>query len=91
MDPYYKTTFDDLNQINIITTKGLLPITILGKAERAKALPAIWHRDKDRIIELEGYLSKGTAGEAMAKMDTILADIPFEKGEGYSWVGDAEF
>jgi len=91
MDPYYKTTFDDLNQINIITTKGLLPITALGKAERARALPAIWHRDKERIIELEGYLSKGTAGEAMAKIDAILADIPFEKGEGYRWVGDAEF
>ncbi len=91
MDPYYKTTFDDLDQINIITTKGLLPITMLGKVERERALPAIWHRDKERIIELDGYLSKGTAGEVMAKMDAILADFPFEKGEGYRWVGDAEF
>lgn len=90
MDPYYKKTFDDLEQINMITNKGLLPITALGKVERARSLPTIWHRDKERIIELEGYLSKDTAGDVMKRLDRKLSKLQFQKGEGYRWVGNAE-
>ncbi len=90
MDDYYKRTFEDAENINIITSKGLLPITALGELERARAVPTIWHRDKERIIQLDGYLSKGTAGEAMARLDKLFEDIPFEAGEGYRYVGDAE-
>lgn len=91
LDEYYKKTFDDISQINIITRKGLLPITSLGKVAVEKSQPAIWHRDKERIIQVAGYLSKGTAGEVTASLDKMFAKMPFAEGEGYRWVGDSEY
>ncbi len=90
MDEYYKNSFDDIEQINIITKKGLLPITELGTVQRSKAIPAIWRRDRDRIIQIDGYLARGTAGEAMTIIGESLNSINFDDGYGYRWVGDAE-
>jgi hydrophobic/amphiphilic exporter-1 (mainly G- bacteria), HAE1 family len=90
MDKWYKSSFDDVEQVNIITKKGLLPITELGSIDKKKAVPNIWRRDRSRIIQINGYLSKGTSGDVMSDLDSRFEDIDFEPGYGYAWVGNAE-
>ncbi len=86
----YTEDLDDIKEINIITKKGLVPITQLGALEKGKAVPTIYHRDKNRIISLEGYLSKSTTGYVRKILDEEFSNLPFEEGYGYKYVGMAE-
>lgn len=90
LDEDYMATFDELKQINVISSTGLLPITELGEVVRTEAMPTIWRRDNRRIIQLDSYLSKGTAGEAQAVLEKGFSKINFETGYGYTYVGNAE-
>ena len=88
----YKNSDQDINQISVISNKGLLPVTALGELKTSKALPTIWRRDKERVIQLDGLLSKSSAGQVQSELDkTINRDIKFEKGYGYRYAGNSEF
>lgn len=91
MDDFYKQTFQDIKRINVIGKKGLQPITEIGEVKRSKALPTIWRRDKQRVIQLDGYLSKSTAGEVQRLLDGSFKSLDFKKGYGYRYTGNAEF
>ncbi len=93
LDDFYKQDADDIKQIHLISKKGgILPISALGNIEQGKAIPTIWRKDKDRIIAIDGYISKSSAGqvrEIISKdFDKKLSFLP---GEGYRYVGNAEF
>ncbi len=90
LDEKYTTNFDDIKEIAVRSRKGLVPITELGQLKNDTALPTIWHRDKDRVIRLEGYLSKGSLGYVRQVLDKEFKKFPFEQGYGYKYVGDAE-
>ena len=91
LDAKYTEDFDDIKQINVISAKGLVPVIELGKIEEGQALPLIRHRDKERIIRLEGYLSKSVSGYVRGVLDEAFRDIPFEDGYGYKYAGAAEY
>ncbi|MFA5069269.1 MAG: efflux RND transporter permease subunit [Candidatus Omnitrophota bacterium] len=91
LDDRYAQTFDDIQEISVISPKGLIPITELGLLTKAKAMPTIWHRDKSRVIRLEGYLSKGSLGLLKNILNRDFGKIGFPKGYGYSYVGDSEY
>lgn len=90
LDERYTEDFDDLKQIHVISSKGLIPVIELGEIKEGKALPSIRHRDKERIIRLEGYLSKSTSGFVSQVLDEEFKKIEFPDGYGYRYSGMAE-
>jgi HAE1 family hydrophobic/amphiphilic exporter-1 len=91
LNDLYAMDADDIGEITVRSTKGLIPITELGMPKNDTALPTIRHRDKDRVIRLEGYLSKSALGYVKNVLDKEFKDLPFEKGYGYNYVGMSEF
>ena len=92
LDEKYIENFEDLNQINIITKKGLFPITHFGSLSKSRATPMIRHREKRRVIRLEGYLAKSSTGFVMEQLDKVFdREIKFDKGYGYRYVGSSEY
>lgn len=87
---YFKTSADDLKEISVISHKGLLPITSFGSLEEGEARPTIWRRDRERIIQINGYLSKSTAGQVSKELENEFKKIDFPKGHGYVFSGNAE-
>ena len=91
LDGRYTEDFDDIRQIDIISQKGMIPVIELGDLQDDKSIPMIRHRDKVRVIRLEGYLSKSSSGHVMGVLDdTAFEDIVFEEGYGYRYVEMAE-
>jgi HAE1 family hydrophobic/amphiphilic exporter-1 len=86
----YATIIDDIKEITVLARKGLIPITELGALRSDTALPTIWHRDKNRVIRLEGYLSKASLGYVKQVLAKEFKDLPFKGGYGYAYVGDSE-
>ena len=86
----YAMTVEDIEEITVRSTKGLIPITAVGTLKTDIALPTIWHRDKDRIIRLEGYLAKSALGYVRGVLHKEFKDLPFEDGYGYTYVGESE-
>jgi HAE1 family hydrophobic/amphiphilic exporter-1 len=85
----YTEDFQDLEQINIVSRKGLLPITEFGDLKITKALPTIRHRDGERVIQLEGYLSKSSSGQVSNILDNEFKSL-LSEGYNYKYAGDAE-
>lgn len=91
LDPLYTEYFSDISRINIISKKGLIPIMELGAVKQVKAFAPIWHRDKETIIRLEGYLAKATSGEVMAILtNKFKQELNLEKEIDFKYVEDAE-
>ncbi|MBF0252796.1 MAG: efflux RND transporter permease subunit [Candidatus Omnitrophica bacterium] len=90
LDDSYTQTLEDIGEIDIITRKGMIPITELGDLVYDKAVPQIKHRDRVRIIKLEGTLGKGALGEVRTMIDKKFADLDLPEGYGYNFVGMAE-
>ena len=90
LDTQYKNTLLDVYDINVISRKGMIPITELGRIKEQKALPMIKHRDKQRIIQLECYLAKSTSGHVQQFLNKKFTEIGFKKGYGYNYVGSQE-
>jgi len=86
----YAMTAEDIQEITVLARKGLIPITELGTLKSDTALPAIRHRDKDRVIRLEGYLSKSALGYVKNVLDKEFKGLPFGDDYGYAYVGDSE-
>jgi len=90
LDERYTRDFDDLKQIDVIARQGMVPVASLGELREEKAMPQIRHRDKVRVIRLEGYLSKSATGYVRGVLDEAFKDLPFEQGGGYQYVEMAE-
>ncbi|MCO4754481.1 MAG: efflux RND transporter permease subunit [Bacteriovoracaceae bacterium] len=86
----FKRNIDDISSLYIDTKGGLLPISRLGNLEVQKALPPLKRRDKRRIIQLSGYLSKSSANEVQAFLAEKFKGIDFEEGYDYAFTGRAE-
>jgi hydrophobic/amphiphilic exporter-1 (mainly G- bacteria), HAE1 family len=91
LDSRYTETPADIKEISLFSPKGLIPLDELGSLRQVKAVPAIRHRDKNRIISLEGYLSKGALGLVRNILNREFSKIDFPQGYGYSYAGQSEF
>ncbi|MDD5440636.1 MAG: efflux RND transporter permease subunit [Candidatus Omnitrophica bacterium] len=91
LDERYTEDLEDLKQISIISSKGMIPVIELGEMNETRALPTIRHRDKERIIRLEGYLSKSTSGVVSGVLNERFSkEIEFPEGYSYKYSGMAE-
>ncbi|MCM8812632.1 MAG: efflux RND transporter permease subunit [Candidatus Omnitrophica bacterium] len=81
---------EDLSDIALSSRLGLVPLTALGTVRADYALPTIMHRDRKRIIRLEGYLSKSSLGHVSGVLAQRFRAVPFPSGYGYDFVGNSE-
>ena len=86
----YAQDFDDLKVISILSKKGLISINELGELKTDKAIPTIWHRDRARVIHLDGFLGKSAFGFVSNNLDKKFKAITFPSGYGYRYTGNAE-
>jgi HAE1 family hydrophobic/amphiphilic exporter-1 len=86
----YAQDFDDLKLISIRSRKGLVPINVFGELKTDKAIPIIWHRDRERVIHLDGFLGKSAFGYVSGVLDKKFKFLDFPDGYGYRYVGNAE-
>ena len=86
----FKQKLQDISSLTIKTRGGLLPLASFGDLSYDKSLPPLKRRDKTRIIELSGFLAKGTAGKVQKDLTASLNKIDFPVGYGYRFSGDAE-
>ncbi len=86
----FKRNLDDISSLYIDSKGGLLPIDRLGELKVQKALPPLKRRDKKRIIQLSGYISKSSANQIQAFLAEKFTEIKFEEGYDYAFTGRAE-
>lgn len=87
----YKMSMEALDNISIMTQFGLVSLSELGTIRRTNAIPTLWRRDRNRIIQLNGYLSKSTAGVVQAELTEKINSLDIiPKGYGFRFVGNAE-
>ncbi len=86
----YKEKIDDVKNISVMSKDGLLAISQLGEIKKTKGYSMIRRRDKLRVIQVNGYLSKSTAGQVQVVLDEKFKEIDFAEGYGYNYVGMAE-
>ncbi|MEC9283654.1 MAG: efflux RND transporter permease subunit [Bdellovibrionota bacterium] len=86
----YKGTPQDLQNIAILTSFGLVSLSDLGRFERTSAIPNIWRRDRFRIIQLNGYLAKSTAGLVQGELAAEFDKMEWPEGYSYQFVGNSE-
>ena len=90
LDNRYAESFNDISEISMRSKKGLIPVNLLGEITNSASLPTIRHRDKKRIIRLEGYLAKGRLGSVTKILNTEFDKLNFKDGYGYTYMGASE-
>jgi len=68
----------------------MIPIDEIGELKTEKAVPVIWHRDRERVIHLDGFLGKSALGFVSGVLDRKFKSIKFPEGYGYRYVGHSE-
>ncbi len=86
----YKESTKDFKRFGIFGKHGLISIGSLGDMKQVKATSPLKRRDKIRIVQLNGYLSKSTAGKVRPVLDEKFSEIKFSKSAGYKHAGRAE-
>lgn len=86
----FKRNTDDISQLLVNTKSGLLPIAALGTIKVQEAIPPLKRRDKRRIIQLNGYLSKSSSGIVQAYLEKELAKIDTPNSYGFNFTGQSE-
>ncbi|MDD5583854.1 MAG: efflux RND transporter permease subunit [Candidatus Omnitrophica bacterium] len=87
----YAQDFDDIKVMSVLSRKGLIPLDELGVLTIDKSLPTIRHRDRARIIQLDGFLGKSSLGIVKGVLNKQFKAIHFPEGYGYRYVGNSEY
>lgn len=90
LNPAYKQNLDDISKINVISKDGLLSISDLGKIESEDASPSLYRRDKQRVIQLFGYLAKSDSGTVQKILNNEFKKIGLQEGYFYKYSGNSE-
>lgn len=90
LDDIYKKTVDDIKNIPVMSKDGLLAISRLGKVIKKQGYSTIMRRNKKRVIQIDGYLSKSTSGQVQIILDEEFKAINLPEGYGYEYIGMAE-
>ncbi|MFA6384036.1 MAG: efflux RND transporter permease subunit, partial [Candidatus Omnitrophota bacterium] len=90
LNDIYAQDFDDIRVMSVLSRKGLIPLAELGKLTIEKSLPMIRHRDRVRVIQIDGFLGKSSMGVVQGIMDKQFRQIQFPEGYGYRYVGMSE-
>jgi HAE1 family hydrophobic/amphiphilic exporter-1 len=86
----YAQEADDIKVISVLSRKGLIPLDGLGTLVIDKTIPTIRHRDRVRVIHLDGFLGKSSMGVVSGILDKRFKAMQFPEGYGYRYVGNSE-
>lgn len=86
----YKNSSEVMNKINVLSQHGLVSLPELGRIENKEAIPTLWRRDRNRIIQMNGYLSKSTAGVVQVELTEKIKALELPAGYNFQFVGNAE-
>lgn len=81
---------ESIKELFVISSTGLIPVTELGELRKERSVPTILRRDRQRVIQLNGYLAKSTAGVVQADLTEKFNQLDFSDGSGFRFVGNAE-
>ncbi|MDO9514214.1 MAG: efflux RND transporter permease subunit, partial [Elusimicrobiota bacterium] len=90
LDDEYQKTLEDIGKISVMSKDGLLQISKLGNIQKVPGYSEIMRRDRTRVININGFLSKSTAGEMEALLNREFKKMDFQEGYGYKYVGRSE-
>lgn len=90
LDKGFKKTPEDFSQFLIHGKDGLIPIVSVGEVKQVVASSPLKRRDKSKIIQLNGYLSKSTSGAVMGELRPKLAKVELPNGVTIRETGKAE-
>jgi len=86
-----RASLEDLEQLQIMTMVGPVPLSTFIEADLAGSLSSINHYDLDKTITLRSQLLPGyNAGRVLAEFQEELADYEFPEGYGVSFGGEDE-
>ncbi|MFH1415748.1 MAG: efflux RND transporter permease subunit [Elusimicrobiota bacterium] len=83
----YKEDVEDIKNISVMTKDGLLSVSELGDIVKTKGYSMIRRHDKSRIIQVNGWLSKSTAGQVEQMLNGEFKKIEFPENYRYDFVG----
>lgn len=86
----YKRSSKGFNQFLISGKDGLLPISQLGKLTYTEASSPLKRRDREKIVQIQGFLSKGVSGQVMAELSEKFEQANFPSTVNYRYAGQAE-
>lgn len=86
----YAQEADDIKVISVLSRKGLIPLDELGTLVIDRTVPMIRHRDRVRVIHLDGFLGKSSMGVVSGILDKRFKAMQFPEGYGYHYVGNSE-
>lgn len=90
LDKGFKKSPEDFSQFLIHGKDGLIPIVTVGEVKQVIASSPLKRRDKSKIIQLNGYLSKSTAGLVMSELSQKFAAVELPHNVTYRYTGRAE-
>lgn len=90
LDKGFKKTPEDFNQFLVMGKDGLIPIASLGEVKQVEATSPVKRRDKSKIIQLNGFLNKSTAGTVMKELGEKFAKLEMPEGVTFRYTGKAE-
>ena len=86
----YKRSVEGFDDFLISGKDGLIPISALGEVKFVEAASPIKRRDKERIIQLNGFLVKGVAGAVMGELTEKFSSADIPESVNYRFAGRAE-
>lgn len=86
----YKRSVESFDNFLIKGKDGLIPISSLGTLEYVEAASPLKRRDKERIIQINGYLAKGVSGQVMSDLSVKFEAANFPETVTYKYTGKAE-
>jgi len=86
----YINSVESLQDIFVVTQRGLVPVTALGNLSLERSIPTIYRRDRRRVIQIDGYLAKSTAGVVQAELTEKIKELNLESQTSVAFVGNAE-
>jgi len=90
LDEKYTKDYNDIRYIDVISKKGLIPVLELGSLKEQKAVPAIEHENKKRILKLNGFLAKSDPGHVNGILQQSFSEVVKDKDVNYSFGGRGE-
>lgn len=85
----YLSSVESLQDVFVVTQRGLVPITALGELSLERSIPTIYRRDRNRVIQLDGYIARSTAGVIQQELIESFSELDLG-GVQYQFVGNAE-
>ncbi len=90
LNEYSRNSDQVFENIYVASPKGLIPISELGEIVEVKAFSEIKRRDKERNIEISGYLGKSTLSQVQVQIAQLMEEVDFEEGYGFFYSGNAD-